>query len=142
MIKNERQYRITKAKADEFAEALKELEQSPSSEQVHPRLKKAQKEALRSQYEELLDELSAYDVLSECSALDLPSFDRLPHALIQARIAEGLTQKELAKRLGLKEQQIQRYEATEYASASWERIRAVLGALHVDVRGELRLPRA
>jgi HTH-type transcriptional regulator/antitoxin HipB len=33
-------------------------------------------------------------------------------ALIEARIAAGLTQKALADRLGVAEQQIQRYEAT------------------------------
>ena len=45
--------------------------------------------------------------------------------LIRARIAQGLSQKSLAGRLGLKEQQIQRYEASEYASASLARIRSV-----------------
>ena len=41
----------------------------------------------------------------------------------------GLSQKELADRIGLKEQQIQRYEATEYASASLTRIQEIIGAL-------------
>ena len=47
--------------------------------------------------------------------------------LIRAGIARGLSQKSLASRLGLKEQQIQRYEASEYASASLARIRSVAG---------------
>ena len=146
MIKNERQYRITKAKAEAFAEALKELERpasgseaSASEEGVHPLLKKAQEEALRSQHEELREELAAYEALPERSALELPSLDDLPLALVQARIAEGLTQRELAERLGLKEQQIQRYEATEYASASWTRIREVIEALGARGEGRLRL---
>jgi len=40
-------------------------------------------------------------------------------------------QKSLARRLGLKEQQIQRYEASEYASASLARVLSV-----VEVLGE------
>jgi transcriptional regulator with XRE-family HTH domain len=70
------------------------------------------------------------------------SFEDLPSALIQARIASGLSQKELAGRLNLKEQQIQRYEATEYASASLERINDVIRALGVSVREDVFLPNA
>lgn len=40
----------------------------------------------------------------------------------QGRIAAGLSQKELSERLGLKERQIQRYEATDYASANLTRV--------------------
>ena len=40
--------------------------------------------------------------------LKASSFQDLPLELIRARIARGLTQKELGKRLGVMEQQIQR----------------------------------
>lgn len=48
-----------------------------------------------------------------------------------------LSQRELAGRLGLKEQQIQRYEAVEYASASLSRVSAVIQSLNVEVREEV-----
>jgi len=66
----------------------------------------------------------------------------LPEALIRARIAAGLTQKELAARLGLKEQQIQRYEATRYAGVSLDRVQAVAEALGVKIRERVILPHA
>ena len=44
----------------------------------------------------------------------------------------GFSQKDLAQRLGLKEQQIQRYEATGYASASLARIQEIIEALGVN----------
>lgn len=50
--------------------------------------------------------------------------------LIVARIAKGYSQKDLAWRLGIKEQQIQRYEADRYSSISiknYGRIAALLG---------------
>ena len=53
----------------------------------------------------------------------------LPRLLIKARIARGLSQKSLAGRLGLKEQQNQMYEASEYASASLARVRSVAEVL-------------
>jgi transcriptional regulator with XRE-family HTH domain len=64
------------------------------------------------------------------------SLDGLAYALIQARIAAGLTQ-ELAQKLGLKKQQVQRYEATKYATANLERLQAVTMALEVQVRTEV-----
>ncbi|GJL97180.1 MAG: hypothetical protein DHS20C06_09970 [Hyphobacterium sp.] len=51
-------------------------------------------------------------------------------ALIVARIARGFTQKHLARKLGLKEQQIQRYEADRYRTisiANFRRVASVLG---------------
>jgi ribosome-binding protein aMBF1 (putative translation factor) len=53
--------------------------------------------------------------------------------LIEARIAAGMSQRELARVLGIKEQQVQRYEATEYASASLARVIKVAHALAVEV---------
>ncbi len=66
---------------------------------------------------------------------DLHMVAELPTALIKARIAQGLSQKDLADRLKLKEQQIQRYEATDYASASLNRIKEVVNALGIDAGG-------
>ena len=46
----------------------------------------------------------------------------VPRPLIWARIVRGLGQKSLTVRLGLKDQRIQRYEVSEYASASLARV--------------------
>jgi transcriptional regulator with XRE-family HTH domain len=145
MIKNERQYRITKAQADRFENALAEMSSShKSKEAVHPLIEKAQREAVMSQLDDLNAQISAYDALRSGKQFVLAreSFEDLPSALIQARIAAGLSQKDLAERLHLKEQQIQRYEATEYASASLERMRDVVRALGLSIRGDVFLPTA
>ena len=134
MIKNERQYRITRAQADGLSRTLESLSQRAG--EVRPLIAKAQEDALRSQIEELRGELRDYEsLLSGGFRPDgLRAIAYLPAMLIKARIAQGLNQKDLAERLGLKEQQIQRYEATEYASASLTRIREVAGALGVSGR--------
>ncbi len=75
--------------------------------------------------------------LQEYEALKAGHFDldtlnavtELPTIFIKVHIAQGLRQKDLAERLGLKEQQIQRYEATDYATASLTRIKEVANAL-------------
>ena len=132
MIKNERQYRITKAQADRFSATLRGLEQRPSMvEGVHPLIAKSQQEAVRSQLEDLESELREYESLKagEFQLDQLNVVADLPVVLIKARIAQGLSQKELAERIGLKEQQIQRYEATDYSSASLSRINEVAKVL-------------
>ncbi len=150
MIKNERQYRITKTQAEKFAQALAQIEQTPQSKQApqsdptadgHLLLQQAQADALRSQLATLREEISAYENLRSGKERVFlsQSFDELPTALIKARIAAGLSQKDLAERLGLKEQQVQKYEATDYTSASLERVRAVIRALGVTVKEEVSI---
>ena len=141
MIKNERQYRITKGQAEKFSQALARIEQTPSDAGVHPLLRKAEREALQSQLTSLRDEVQAYEDVRDGKerVFVSHSFDGLPAALIKARIAAGLSQKELAERLGLKEQQVQKYEATDYTSASLARVRAVIQALGVSVKEEVSL---
>ena len=132
MIKNERQYRITRAQADRFSQSLDSLRQrSGEAEDVHPLIAQAQEDALRSQLADLEEELHEYESLKagKFPIDELSVVAELPTVLIKARIAQGLSQKDLAERLGLQEQQIQRYEATDYASASLTRIKEVVSAL-------------
>lgn len=143
MIKNERQYRITKAQADKFERALAQSATIPeTNNKLHPLVQKAQKDAMKSQFTDLKAELREYDALrsGERKVLELTSFDELPRALIQARIALGLSQRELAEKLGIKEQQLQRYEATEYSSASIERVKEVINVLGLTIRKDIFLP--
>jgi ribosome-binding protein aMBF1 (putative translation factor) len=138
VIKNEKQYRITNAQIRRFQDALAELASQERPTNVTPRLWKAQSEAAQSQLDELQEQAAAYEQLRIGKAKDLvlQGVEDLPKALIRARIASGLTQEGLARRLGLKTQQVQRYEATEYESANFARIVKVVEALG------LRMPRA
>jgi DNA-binding XRE family transcriptional regulator len=142
MIKNERQYRITKAQVQKFEQALAELARYPEEKkQENFLLWQVQMSALASQCEDLKAEIAEYEALTthpadEPLVFSLDSIEALPLALIKARIAAKLSQKELAERLGLKEQQIQRYEATEYASANMARVIEVSQALGVKLQSK------
>ncbi len=142
MIKNERQYRITKAQAEKFDLALREMESAAPEPDVHPVLHQAQIDSLRGQLQELRQELLEYEALrsGKRNTVRLESFDDLGLALIRARIASGMTQEELAGKLGLKPQQVQRYEATDYRSANLERIREVADVLGMKLREGVELP--
>lgn len=141
MIKNERQYRITKAEAEKFKGSLDGWDPTPPAG-VDPIVHAAQKSALESQLGDLRRAVEEYEALraGRHPVLEVESFEGLADALVRARIAIGLSQKELADRLGLKEQQIQKYEATGYTGASLARMTEVVHALGVKVRKEVFLP--
>jgi transcriptional regulator with XRE-family HTH domain/cytidylate kinase len=135
MIKNERQYRITKSEAQKFRAAVERLEETPSARGIHPLLAKAELDGLKSQLEELEEEIRQYDSLRSGKKEIVPvdSVQDIPLRLIEARIRAGLTQEDLAQKIGIKPQQLQRYEATDYGSASLARVAEIAQILQVGL---------
>ena len=74
--------------------------------------------------------------------MELRSLTEVQQALIRGRIAAGLNQRQLAERLGLREQQVQRYEATGYAGVSLQRAQDVANALGLRLQERVVLPQA
>ena len=143
MITNEKQYRVTRNKAKGFARAIENFDVAEQEQHgVHPRLAQAELEAMESQLADLRYELEEYERLksADLSVISVTSFDDLADGLIKARIAAGLSQRALAQRLELKEQQIQRYEAERYASASYRRMCQVAHGMGVRIENEILLP--
>jgi ribosome-binding protein aMBF1 (putative translation factor) len=122
---------------------LNELAASPRPKHIHPKLCEAQKAGLKSQLQDLETELHEYETSKADGpkVLELDSLEGLPKVLIQARIAAGLTQEDLAARLGVKPQQIQRYEASDYQTASFARLREIARLLGLRVRETVELVR-
>jgi len=58
---------------------------------------------------------------------------------VKARIAKDWTQRRPADQLGVVERQIQRYEATGYASTSLARLGNIAAALGAEVRSVVTL---
>jgi ribosome-binding protein aMBF1 (putative translation factor) len=140
MIENDRQYQLTRSQADKFERALAEIQEMPvDATEIDPLIQQAITQGMQSQLEELRAEIEAYEALSSGRPAihEADDFADLPRALVQARLDSGLTQQQFAARLGLTEHQIQRFEATEYAGASLDRIRQVLRALGMRVRVEI-----
>ncbi|MEA1977866.1 MAG: helix-turn-helix transcriptional regulator [Chloroflexota bacterium] len=132
-IKNKRQLAASKAWLSEFRRALKVARKNP----VHlpPRLLKAELGGIRSQIQALEREIEEYDALVKASPNDvaLTSLKDLPDTLVRMRIVRGLTQDQLAEKLNIKPQQIQRWEAGAYRSATYKRMLQVATALQFDI---------
>jgi DNA-binding Xre family transcriptional regulator len=65
--------------------------------------------------------------------ITMASIEDLPKVLTQKRIGLGMTQKELAAKLGIKEQMVQRYEASGYESIGFQRLVEVWNALSASM---------
>lgn len=135
MIKNERQNRISKAELRRFEEALEAHRQAGLREGLDPRLHEAMGASLQSEIDELREQLARYEDLraGRVKQRELKGFLDLLPALVEARIAAGLTQRALAERLGLPEQQVQRWEANVYSGVGVERLQEVADALGMEV---------
>jgi len=130
MITNEKQYKITKSQADKFLQSIEKLGA------VSSKIERAQRDALLSQYEELKTEVEEYEKLKSgfVKISEANSIEELPELLIKARIVQGLTQEDLASKLGMKAQQIQRYEADLYLNASFKRLLEIADSLNVQLK--------
>jgi len=131
MIYNERQYKITAKQMKNIKEALDSLD--VLSEPVW--LAKAQMEALESQISDLQSQITEYNLIKQGKIryTDCSDLSSLPKILIRARIAKGYSQKDLAGKLGMTMQQIQRYEASYYMGASLSKLIEISKILEISI---------
>jgi HTH-type transcriptional regulator / antitoxin HipB len=133
MIQNEHQYKVTQNKLKDLEGALVEL--ITIKDTLHPRQFSSHQLGLQLSIDSLRQELEDYDSLkTQQTSIKITSIKELPIALIKARIAMGMTQKELAERIGVKEQQVQRDEANQYNSAGFHRIAQIAEALNINIQ--------
>jgi HTH-type transcriptional regulator/antitoxin HigA len=142
MITNERQYKISVSQVQNFKESLKAIEtQLDRPSDIHPILWESQKGAIEFQLNSLVSEIEEYQNLKSGKVLftEIHDLKELPLVLIKARIANGYTQEDFAKALGIKPQQVQRYEAEKYGSASLNTLTKVASVLDLKVNAEIQI---
>ncbi|MFH7015205.1 helix-turn-helix domain-containing protein [Flavobacterium sp. FlaQc-47] len=129
MIKNDKQYAITTNRREEFFKSLQDLKAIHSGNLLN----QIMIDSVISQIEIFDKELIEYKILKdETINIIISPIEKLPETLIKARITKGLSQNELAQRTGLKEQQIQRYEACNYESANFQRILNIAKSMDIN----------
>jgi HTH-type transcriptional regulator / antitoxin HipB len=132
MIQNEYQYKITKSKLDGFLQTLSKLESDQAT--MPPVLAAATQNSFQTEIDKLSMELKEYEELKAGQVkIAIRAIDDLPNALIKKRIKLGMTQKELAEKVGIKEQMIQRYESSQYGAASFQRVSEIAQALALEI---------
>ena len=87
---------------------------------------------LKNQLEE---EIAYYENLKENRAAFLKERElaELPSLITEYKIISGMTQKEFSKKIGMKEQQLQRYEAEAFKSISFKNLLKILQAIGLAI---------
>ncbi len=128
MIKSDAQRERTVAQIEGFRRALAQVGQEKPGKRST---------AIRGSYEgmirQLEDELHEYDEL-KAGELKLPrikKLDEIAPFIAKMRIVKGVTQTELARRLGVSKQVISRYEESDYQTVSLTRLQEILDAIGI-----------
>jgi ribosome-binding protein aMBF1 (putative translation factor) len=139
MIQNELQYHLTKIQIGKFTEALARLETKPHATEDWKI--KIQRNSMQSTLEELRENLQEYEQLKagNINASAVTSLDDLPKALIRARIAKGLSQKDLAERLGMTEREVLDNETNLYSTSNLHHLKQIAEILQVEIEGKVHL---
>jgi HTH-type transcriptional regulator/antitoxin HigA len=138
IIQNQRQYRSTKADLVRFEASLiahdaRDPRDLPPD--IDPGMPQVMHNAIASWIETLREQIEHYEKLrdGQITSREITSLRELPTALIEARIAAQLTQRQLARRIGVAEQQIQRWEANDYSGVNLDRLQSIADALGVQM---------
>jgi len=144
MIRNETEYQEASARLAEernrLAEHRSRLKETGLSDEEVKRVI----DPMESFHLQLKEEVESYERLKRGEFEDLDNLRGLGRLLISLRIAQGISQRELAKRLDVHESQVSRDERNEYFGITLERAIKILDALNVRLhsRVEIEPPRA
>jgi len=94
---------------------------------------------LESFHLQLKEEVEAYERLKRGEFEELDNLRGVGHLLITSGIAQGISQRELARRLGVHETQVSRDERNEYFGITLERAAKILDALNVRLRTQVAI---
>jgi HTH-type transcriptional regulator/antitoxin HigA len=132
MIKNEKQYRVSKKTLNGVIDKINKTRAEPNQNIKH----KIFLDAIQGFKEDIENEIRDYENLkkSKSAVLKERSLSKLPDIITEYKIANHLTHKEFAKILGLKEQQLQRYEAESFKTVSFQNLIKFLNLIDLDLK--------
>jgi ribosome-binding protein aMBF1 (putative translation factor) len=139
MIRNEAEYQDASARLAEERRRLVEhrarlREAGLSREEI-----KRVIDPIQSFHLQLKEEVESYERLKRGEFEELENFRGFGHLLISLRIAQGISQRELARRLNVHESQVSRDERNEYFGITLERAVKILDALSVRLHTKVEI---
>ena len=129
MIKTDKEYRECLRRLEVDKEFIKKerkalLKQDLTAKEVERALEPAS-----SFYEQLKDEVRWYERVKEREFEAISDLSDLGRMLIALRIANGISQRQLAQALGVDESQVSRDERNEYHGITLDRAQRIVDAL-------------
>jgi ribosome-binding protein aMBF1 (putative translation factor) len=139
MIRNETEYQEAAARLAAEQQRLAEHRQRLRTAGLTDDEIKRVVDPMESFHLQLKEEVESYERLKRGEFDELDNLRGLGHLLIALRIAQGVSQRELAKRLDVHESQVSRDERNEYFGITLERAAKVLDALNARLRTKVAL---
>ena len=137
MIRSEAEYKIAVRRLSEQSERLKQQAVHLRKTELTKDEVKRVLDPVRCFHEQLKEEVQSYERLKRGEFDELQNLSGMGQLLVALRIAKGVTQRELAKRLDVSESQVSRDERNEYHGITVDRAQRVLEALGVTISTEV-----
>jgi DNA-binding Xre family transcriptional regulator len=134
MIRNENEYkeavrRLAEEEQRIAAQTQKLKDMGLTAEQVKRGI-----DPFLSFHLQLREEVEDYERLKRREVREVQNLRGIGHMLISIRIATGISQRELAEKLGVNESQVSRDERNEYHGITLDRAAKIMEALEAEVR--------
>ena len=133
MIRNDKEYRksVEKVQAEEIR--IQTMTDNLAGEGYTSEEIKRLIDPVISFHLQLKEEIMSYEKLKRGEFSELYNFRGFGHLLVSLRIAKGITQRELADKLGVNEAQISRDERNEYHNITIDRATKIIDVLGVSL---------
>jgi len=141
MLKNEAEYRRSVQEITEQRARLEQQIERLKGEGLSDERVRVAMEPLWAYQRQLAGEIEHYERIKRGEFDVLRNHERLGELLIAARIHLGLTQAELAERLGVDPSVVCRDERNEYHGVTLERAARILNAMDVVLRTSVEVPK-
>jgi len=139
MIRNENEYKEAVARLDDERKRLGEHRARLKGARLTKEEIKRVIDPIETFHLQLKEEVESYERLKRGEFDELENLRGLGHLLIALRIAQGISQRGLAERLGVHESQVSRDERNEYFGINLERAAKILDALNARLRTKVEV---
>ena len=134
MLRNENEYQAAVQRLDAESQRIRQQEKQLKETDLSKEEIKRVLDPVRSFHEQLKEEVQSYERLKRGEFDEIRNFEGIGQLFVALRISQGLTQRELAERLGVHESQVSRDERNEYHGITLERAGKLLDALGADTQ--------
>ena len=134
MIRNENEYREAVTRLKEERGRLDAQRTQLEADGLTPEQIKRACDPMESFHLQLAEEVESYERLKRGEFGEVHNLLGIGRLLIGLRIAQGVSQRALAERIGVNESQVSRDERNEYHGVALERAERILNALHAELR--------
>ncbi len=139
MIRNETEYQEASVRLTDERNRLAEHRARLKGAGLSDEEIKRVTDPMESFHLQLKEEVESYERLKRGEFEELDNLRGLGHLLISLRIAQGISQRELARRLNVHESQVSRDERNEYFGITLERAVKILDALNVRLHTKVEI---